>query len=292
VGRISKLSNGPLPYVLPAFLFMIITAVFPLIYNFYNSFFGFTQYERFETYVGLRNYVYLLSDEAMWNAILRSFLWAAGAVAGCYLLGLIAALVLNEKYAGRAFFRTSIFVPWLIPWIVVAVNWKFMLDPTFGIIGAVFRALGMASVSWLSDPRLALPSLVMVEIWKMFPFGMLVLLGGMQSIPKELYDAAKVDGASMFRAFVHITFPLLRTISVICCLFLTIYTFNAFTIPFVMTGGGPGKSTELITLYIYRLAFSNFDFGGAAGAAVVLFAIEFGFFAAYANISKRAGVRF
>jgi multiple sugar transport system permease protein len=190
-------------------------------------------------------------------------------------LGLLAALLLNERFAGRSLVRSAILIPWIIPGIVAAVTWKWLYHPNFGMVNHLLTGLGLTPTytNWLADLRWALPAVLLVNIWKSFPFAMMMLLAGLQSAPADLYEAARVDGATAPQRLIYLTLPLLRPVLLVVALLLTIWNLSTFTYIYVLTGGGPVRQTEVLGVYIYAMAFQNFKFGQAAAAAVILFII-------------------
>src|SRR4030095_4323281 len=192
-----------------------------------------------------------------------------------FLLGLGLALLLNSQIRGRSVFRATLLVPMMLPAVVVGVVWRLMLNPNFGAINGTFKGFGLntESLTWTASPRLALLSVIIVDIWQWTPFVFLVLLAGLQAIPQEPYEAARIDGSSPWQTFRYVTLPLLKPAILIALLLRTMDLLRVFDQIFILTEGGPGFATETISLYIYRTAFRFFDFGYAAAMSFVLLAV-------------------
>jgi len=190
-------------------------------------------------------------------------------------LGLALALLLNHEIRGRGVFRAALLVPMMLPAVVVGVVWRLMLNPNFGAINGTLKGFGFntEALTWTASPRLALLSVIVVDIWQWTPFVFLVLLAGLQAIPQEPYEAAKIDGSSQWQTFRYVTLPLLKPAILIALLLRTMDLLRVFDQIFILTEGGPGFATETISLYIYRAAFRFFDFGYAAAMSFVLLAI-------------------
>jgi multiple sugar transport system permease protein len=234
-------------------------------------------------YNGLDNFMAVISSEQFLNSVYNTVTWTAGSLVLTGILGLITALIFNEDFKGRNFFRVIVLLPWIFPYVAAAIMWRFLLTHPFGHLNAWLSNLGIingdAGVLGASDTAMIFA--VLVNAWKHFPFIMLMLLSGLQGIPRELYDAAEVDGAGYFQQLMYVTLPMLRPVLFISLLIFIIWSINAFSIVYLLTGGGPGEATEIITLFIYRLSFIGFDFGLAAAASIILFGIGLAFSIAY-----------
>lgn len=252
-----------------AFLFFMLT-VFPLIYNGYISFHHFALIRRVFSFVGTQNYVRLSQDELFLSSILNT-LWFVGlATATEVVLGTVLALLFNARLRGRRVMLPLVVLPMMLPTMVVCAVWAILYDFEFGFLNNLLRSLGLGPVLWLSNPRIAMASIVLVDIWQWTPFVLLLILAGLQSIPDFLYEAAQIDGATGFQRFRYITLPLLSFQIRLAILLRIIDTFRIFDKVYAMTGGGPGYSTETISLYIFREGFRYFNLGYAAAASVVM----------------------
>jgi len=273
-----------LSFLWPALTILILLMIYPLVevvrLSFHDS--NLTR----QTWVGLDNYAALLADPLFWQAFLQTVLFTIGSVVMHLLIGLALALLLNAEINRR--FRTLargiLIVPWLLAPTVAGMIWVLMLAP-FGVVNALLAKLGLmaadANVSWLGDPATSLLSVTLMNIWRAFPFFMVMLLAGLQAIPAQLYEAAQIDGATGVKQFWYITLPGLRSIIATVVLLDSIWTFRAFDPVFIMTGGGPMNSSEVLATAIYFDGFQKLKFGYASAEAVVMFAVLFAVSAVY-----------
>lgn len=220
----------------------------------------------------LTNFARLASDGFFLSALAHTFIYAAVALTFEFLLGLGLAVLLDRPIRGRSVFRSVLLVPMMLPPVVVGVVWRLMLNADFGAINGSLKAAGVntESLTWTASPALALGSVIAVDIWQWTPFMFLVLLAGLQAIPQEPYEAALIDGSSAWQTFRHVTLPLLKPAILIALLLRTMDLLRVFDQIFILTEGGPGFSTETVSLYIYRTAFRFADFGYAAAMSFVL----------------------
>lgn len=252
-----------------AFLFFMLT-VFPLVYNGYISLHHFAFLRRAFSFIGMQNYVRLSQDRLFLSSILNT-LWFVGlATATEVVLGTSLALLFNARLRGRRVMLPLVVLPMMLPTMVVCAVWVILYDFEFGFINNLLRSLGLGPIQWLSDPRMAMASIVLVDVWQWTPFVLLLILAGLQSIPDFLYEAAQIDGATGFQRFWHITLPLLSFQIRLAILLRIVDTFRIFDKVYTMTGGGPGFSTETISLYIFREGFRYFNLGYAAAASLVM----------------------
>ncbi|MGW0062639.1 carbohydrate ABC transporter permease [Streptosporangium sandarakinum] len=222
-------------------------------------------------FVGLGNYVDILTSGVFWEKLAWTVIWTVACVALHYGIGLGLAMMLNRRLRFRSFYRLLLILPWAIPGFVAAFIWRYLYNSDFGVINAMLRAAGLGGVGWLDDPTTAKIAVIAVNVWVGVPFMMVALLGGLQSIPAELYEAAEVDGATPMQRFRHITIPGLRTVSSTVVLLGTIWTFNMFPLIFLITGGGPGSATEILVTYAYREAFTGIrNYSGSAAWGVII----------------------
>ncbi len=240
-------------------------------------------------YVGLDNYARFVADPYFWNAVRNTFAFTIASVAMHVLLGLGVALLLNKDIRGRTAFRVVALVPWMFSSVVVAALWRWMYSPEFGVINDILDRIGIISeqIPWLGDLNLALPAVIFANAWRGFPFVMIMVLAGLQAIPREQYEAAAVDGASTIAAFRYVTLPHLRFVLSISIVLDSIWTFKYFDLVQVMTGGGPANATEVLTTLVYRNAFEYFRFGYASAIAVMMFLILLAFTAIYVRMALR-----
>lgn len=238
-----------------------------------------------QPFVGLKNYDYELHNSDFWDSLRVSAYFTAGSVISELVLGLAVALVVNEAFRGRGIMRAAMLVPWAIPVVVSARMFGWMYTPNVGAFNALLNDLHIVNgpLDLLGSDTWAMPAVILADVWKNTPFVALLLLAGLQMVPSELYEAARVDGAGTVQRFLHITLPLLRGSIVIALLFRTITAFQTFDLPFALTAGGPGTDTELLSLMSYRTLFSYVNFGRGSALAVILAIICFFMAALYAR---------
>ncbi|GAB3147470.1 sugar ABC transporter permease [Microbispora hainanensis] len=225
-------------------------------------------------FVGLKNYTDILTSAEFLGRLTWTVVWTVVCVALHVSIGLGLALLLNRPMRLRSLYRILLVLPWAVPAFVSAFIWRYLLNGEFGVVNAMLRAAGFAGVSWLDDPFWAKVSVIACNVWLGVPFMMLALLGGLQAIPRELYEAAEVDGATPWQRFRHITLPGLRPVSSTVVLLGTIWTFNQFPVIFLLTRGGPGGATEILVTYAYRQAFEGIrNYSGSAAWGMVILAL-------------------
>lgn len=275
--RKRRVPKRAVPYALflPAGLLLVLLNFMPAAYSVYLSVldFNYARLARQSEFVGVKHYVEVLRDPVFWTAAKHSAVWALGVVPGSFLGGLYFALLLNEEVRGRAVLRTLLLLPWVTPLVVVAIVWSFILSPGVGLVNDVLMHLGRADLkyeNWLGDPDLALPIVMAVQVWRWTPFFAITLLAALQSIPRDLYEAAEVDGAGSVSRFVHVTVPLISPVVMVVLLQGLIWSAHNFSLVFIMTGGGPVYASEVLTTYLWRTAFPNGEIGQAAAAGGLL----------------------
>ena len=286
--RARELMSGYL-YLLPVAVALGGTVLFPILKAMHMSLYNHVLIKPQEyRYVGLANYGRLLHDEVFWLSLWNSFLWVFGSVSFQFLGGFAAALLLHQSFRGRGLVRTITLLPWIIPGVVVALIWEFIYQPNYGLLNDVLSRAGWMTerVAWLSSPALAMPAVIVTNIWRGVPFFAIMLLAGLQAIPTELYEAARVDGASVIPRFRYITLPMLRPIIVVATATRIVWTFNYADLIFVMTSGGPANATQITSTYTLLQAYSNLDFGYAATLSVALLLIMLGFTVFYLRITR------
>ena len=272
VGNISKWSEKNLKYLLiiPTVFLLIVLTVYPLIYAVIASFHVINIRTGENVFVGFKNFIEIFKDQYFWNAFKNTIIFTGVGVTIEFTLGLILALFLSSKIVGRNIFRSLLLSPMMLPPIVVAVIFKIIYIPEFGIINWLLGLFGIRGILWEASVHTALPSLILVDIWEWTPFMFLILLAGLQSLPLDPYEAAVVDGASGSQIFRYITFPLLKPVIVIALLLRTMDTLRIFDQIFIMTGGGPANATETLSLYIYRHGFRFYNIGYATAMSFLL----------------------
>jgi multiple sugar transport system permease protein len=227
--------------------------------------------------IGLRNYLQLLQTPLFWQAFANTLYFVIVGVPLSITASLGAALLLHSRLARfPAFFRTALFAPVVTTLVAVAVIWRYLFNPRYGLLNYALGGLGLSPIDWLGDPRWAMPAIIVFAIWKNFGYNMIIFLAGLQSIPEPLYEAARIDGASTWRQFRHVTLPMLAPIvSLVNVLTIAGY-FQLFAEPYVMTQGGPLQSTVSVLYFMYEEGFKWWNLGSASAVAFVLFLVIFG----------------
>lgn len=224
-------------------------------------------------FVGLMHYRrLLLEEEEFLESLGRTMVWTIGSVIGAYLLGLALALLLNQRIKARGFFRALFLIPWVIPDVCTALVWKWLYGDELGIINFLLRRAGLIDqpILWLSQTDTAMLAVIIVQIWKLYPVMFIVLLAALQTVPEELHEAAKLDGATAAQRFRHITLPFLLPTSIIMTLLGAIWTFQSFDIVYLLTGGGPADATNILAVLVYEKGFIAFDVGYAAALGMLM----------------------
>ncbi|MEU6783282.1 sugar ABC transporter permease [Nonomuraea angiospora] len=222
-------------------------------------------------FVGLDNYLRILTSGLFWDKLAWTVVWTVVCVGLHYSIGLGLAVMLNRRLRFRSVYRVLLILPWAVPAFVAAFVWRYLYNSDYGVINGLLKAAGLSAVGWLDDPTTAKIAVIAVNVWIGVPFMMVAMLGGLQSIPAELYEAAEVDGANPWQRFRAITLPGLRQVSSTVILLGTIWTFNMFPIIFLVTRGGPGSETEILVTYAFREAFTGVrDYAGSAAWGVII----------------------
>ncbi len=232
-------------------------------------------------FVGLANYARLLFDRdsriygLFWNSVKVTVLYTGGALAGKFVIGMVSALILNAQIRARHFWRTLLFVPWAIPAVVSAFTWRWMYNDVNGVINTLLTNLGLVDrpILFLADPKLALWSVLIAAIWQGAPFWTMTFLAGLQAIPRELYEAAAIDGATPLQQYVRITLPLLTPVITVTVMLSAIWTSNAIQYVYVITNGGPANATQTFPLLAYQEGMQAYDLGIAATIPLVFFPV-------------------
>jgi len=257
-------SGSAVPYlfVLPAIILYLVFKVVPVVGGFYLAL---LQWDGLNPpkFVGLQNFADMLNDKLIALALLHNVQYAAGTVTLKLSISLLLALLVNQGLRLRGFYRTALFMPVVMSFVVVSVLWSWMLDYRVGLINRILSAIGLGSLirSWLADPKIVLKTLMVVDVWKWYGFHMVIFLAGLQTINVELYEAARIDGASRWQQFKSITLPLLQPVMLVNLTMCLTGAFGVFDIPFVMTEGGPGNATLVLALHIYIRGFKFYKFG-------------------------------
>lgn len=258
--------------ILPALGLYALFVIYPLFQGIFISFHRWDGLSDMK-WIGLDNYRFVFADAVFWKAILNTFIFAFGVTVAKNIFGLGLALILNQRIRCKTFFRTVSFAPVTLSFVVIGILWSWIFNPTFGLLNSILKALGLESLilGWLSDPKIALISVIWVDIWKWTGFHMVLFLAGLQGIPETLYEAAEIDGANSWQKFVHVTLPSLKNITYVSVLMSITGAFvSNYDVVYVMTGGGPFHSTEVALTWIVSTAFRFSAVGKANAMSVVL----------------------
>ena len=256
--------------IFPTMLGILLVNVYPLIYTIVVSFQRYKITSPVGTWIGLANYTQILASSTVLSSVAISIEYTVGSVGLAFVVGFALALLLNRGFPMRGLIRSFFIIPWAVPAFVAALTWAWMYNDQFGIFSGMLRSIGINPPVWL-DQSHALLGLIVLGVWKNFPFHLIILLAGLQSISTDLYEAASVDGAGVPERFRHITIPLIRPMAMIAILLGAIGSFQDFTMPWILTQGGPADATNVIPIATYQIGFVAGDFGYAAAAAVLMF---------------------
>jgi len=281
----ARASDRPGWFLAPAALLLAGVTFFPLGYAAWLSLERRSPLEGPARFIGLDNYARLVADERFWNALANTAYFTGVSVALELVLGLAIALLMQRPFRGRALLYAIILVPWAVPAAVSARMWEWMYDGEIGILNALLGT----HVNWLGSPAWAMHAAILTDVWKSTPFVALLLIAGLQAIPRDLYRAAAVDGAGRARVLWSITLPLLAPVLLVALVFRTIDAFRVFDIVYVLTGGGPADSTETLSIYAYKALFQGLEFGYGSALAVAAFVVAGTVTLIYARLLRGAG---
>jgi len=275
--------------LLPSLLLLLLVVAYPTIYGFVIS----AREMRLTRpglngWVGMKHYVAMMSDRVFWISLKNTAIWVMAAIAVEMTLGFIAAVALNRNLPGTKIFGVLILLPYFLPNVVAGHMWALLLDPRLGVINDILVRIGLLNdyKAWFADPSTALAATILVEGWHGFPFFALLFLAGLKGIPEDLYKAAAVDGAGSFTKFRLITVPMLKTVIAAAVILRVISLVNSPDLLLVLTGGGPGNATQVLSLYAFQTAHRDFNFGYAGALSVVMFLILMIFATVYIRLSR------
>lgn len=284
-------------FLVPSLILYLVIGLWPNIEAFY---WALTKYDGISTtkeYIGFRNFGYMMADDRWWTAVQNTLYFAVGTVITLLPFGLLFAVLIMNTRRGHGFFKTSVYIPSILSVVIVAFLWAFLLDPTVGVVNPAIKAmnleaplkelLGVKNLNWLGNPKLAKPTIVFIQLWQGLGFYALLFMAGLAKIPQELNDAARIDGASGWSLFRHVTWPLLFPTTQTCFLLLIINGMQIFTLIYALTGGGVSGSTQVMATYIYRTAFTDRRFGYATALSVILMASVMAITLASREMTKR-----
>ncbi len=264
-----------LPYLLPAIMIMVVMLGFPIVYNFILSFMKWAIKDPTHPFIGFQNYINVVTDSHFPKVLTTTVLWTLAGVVLQMVIGIGLALFVESLTRGRKMMRIIMLIPWIIPGVVTALMWKWLLQSDVGLINYILMSTGITekNVLFLSQPNLAILSLILVNTWKATPFWFLMIIAGLQSKPTDQLEAARLDGANGVQVLRYVILPHLSPIIASTGVLTTIWTLNYFDLIWVVTKGGPLNATTTLPIFIYRQAFEFNDFGASAATAVISFVV-------------------
>ena len=258
----------------PALCALLLVILFPIFFALYTSVFDYTlMHPVHDDFVGLAHYRSALSDVEFGHSLWVTLRFVAAVVILEFLLGFTVALMLNTVERGKNVYYLILLLPLLINPVVVGLIWRMFLHPVLGIVNYLLGLLGIGAVNWLGDPANAFWTVVLVDIWHQVSFMVILLLAGLSALPQEPYEAARMEGASAIQTFIHITLPLMRPVIMVTLLIRLIFAVRTYDLIYIMTRGGPGQATDLVSYFVYRQAFVTLNIAQAAAMAVILLLI-------------------
>ncbi|MCK4415067.1 MAG: sugar ABC transporter permease [Candidatus Eisenbacteria sp.] len=279
-----------LPYalLLPTALVIAAVILYPFLYNFWISLSNMSLYHVRDAHlIGFDNYGKIFLESELYTVLAKTIAWTGINVFFHVVIGVGVALLLNQQVRGRGIFRALLILPWAMPQYIVALTWRGMFNYQYGAINLILERFGIDPVPWLSHETGAFAAATITNIWLGFPFMMIIALGGLQSIPDELYEAASIDGASAWQKLRRVTIPMLKPIMVPAISLGTIWTFNNLNVIWLVTRGGePADQTHILVTYVYKAAFSYYRYGYAAAFSVMIFLVLLGFILWYMKTTR------
>jgi multiple sugar transport system permease protein len=291
--RVSRERAAQVGFLLPAIAYMVIFYGYPVVKNFLMAFESYTTttfYTGEAPWVGWANYRAVISSRVFNEALIHTAVFTVGSIAGQFVIGLALAVFFRRRFPLNGLLRSLLLLPWLIPLIATSAVWRWLLDKDNGAVNQFLSILhlGPSHPGWLTDTALALVAVTMVNIWIGIPFNTTILYGGLQDINEDLYEAAALDGATGWKAFRHITWPLLRPVVNVVLVLGVVYTLKVLDIILALTGGGPAGATETLATQSYHLSFQQFDFGQGSAVGNILIAVSLVFAVIYLRANRRA----
>jgi len=275
--------------VAPAVLLLMTLTLYPVLYGAWISVFNKHSFFAEQTFVGLGNYAYVLTDAQFWNSVRLGSIYALSSIILQIALGVTAALVVNEAFPGRNIVRSILIFPYVVPTVLAVILWKWLLNSQFGLVNYLLEDAGLIGqpISWMGKDWI-MTSLILVSVWQFFPFVMLAVLARLQSIPHELHEAAAIDGANALQRFVHVTLPQLKSVLFVVILLRSIWMFTKFDTPWLMIlGGGAETYIRTLPVYTYQRTFAYYEAGIGSAMAVLMFLMLVVITAIYFRLFKR-----
>lgn len=283
----SKHSAVPVLFLIPSLAIVATISFYPIYYAVDISLYE-THFLQKVTFVGLRQYARLIHDFEFLQALRTSLKYAMGSLALTMPIGMVLALLLNRPIRFRAAFRTILIIPWTLSQAVTATVWVWLCNPSYGPLKHLLYQLGVSQVVFLSNPEWALTILVLVNTWMSYPFSMVLFLAALQTVPRELYEAARIDGCSAWSSFWRVTLPCIQSTVMSTAIMLTLYFFNMVTLIYVMTGGGPLGTTRTLSVRVFLDGFFNFRVASATAVGIVIFFLNIVFSLSYIRVLRQS----
>lgn len=290
------------PFLVPSLLLYLIVGLWPNIQALYWALTSYDGISPVQKFIGLQNFRYMLADDRWWGAVGNTFYFAVGTVVTILPCSLLFAVLIMSVRRGHGFFKTTVYIPSILSLVIVAFLWVFILEPGIGLLNGALKALHLAeplkvlldvnSLNWLGHPKLAKPTIVVIQLWQALGFYTLLFMAGLAKIPQELYDAAKIDGAVGWSMFRHVTWPLLYPTTQTVLLLLIINGLQIFTIIYALSGGGVSPMTQVMATYIYRTAFTDRRFGYATALSALLMVIVMIFTLLSRELTRREKIEY
>jgi multiple sugar transport system permease protein len=282
-------SLKPLLYIAPSFLLAFLIISYPIIDLIRLSINDVSSFGDLQGFIGLLNYQDVFEDELFFEVLLRTLYWTVAVVLGTVIISVPIALALNEDFYGKGIARTIIMLPWAISLAMTAVIWKWILNPDYGMLNHLLLNLGLIeeNIGWLADASTAFPIQIFIGILVSIPFTISILMGGLTSIPTDIYEAAYLDGSSYWTRLRTLTLPLLKPFINIAVVLNVIYVFNSFPIIWILTEGGPSNSTDILPTYLYKMAFQYGEIGLAAAVSMIMLTLLLMFTFVYAYFAMK-----
>jgi len=265
-------------WVAPALLVMVLVIGYPMVYTIDLSFYDTPPSSSNWYFNGVGNYVQILTDRSFWAITLNTFYWAVGSTVLAFAIGFGAALVVQREFMGRGLLRALLMIPYVISYVAAAYVWRWLFHSDYGLISGTLYDLFIidSNINFLDSTSLVMPALIVANVWKEFPFAMIMLLAGLQTVPQQILNAARVDGAGAWQRFRHVTVPYLRNVILITSILLFVGNLNSFVLVWIMTGGGPANASQIWITQVYTLAFQSLQYGRASAYSVILFIVMLG----------------
>lgn len=290
IGELSETRYWMYLLLLPSALLITAVVLYPTVYGMQMSFreMRLNRPDLGTDWVLFKHYIRMVNDPIFWLSLRNTAVWATSSIVLEFLIGLIAALALNRNLPGTKVLAVIILIPYFLPNVVAGHMWALMLDPRLGVINDVLMRIGWLDSykAWFADPATAMAAAIVVETWHSFPFFTLLIMAGLKGIPTDLYKAADIDGAGPFAQLRLITLPMLKTIIAAAVILRVIGLVNSPDLLLILTSGGPGRSTQVLSLYAFQMAYKDFNFGYAGALSVVMFILLMGFAYIYIRLSK------